>query len=284
MAHSGAFAEERLRSFSVAASTLLVWDILLTLDKEVDMVWKADWNLMKVLYLFQRYLPIVDTIFLNLQSQLGENLGAAECLRLYSASGWLMFFGFALSEVILTLRAWAVWNRERRLTIILVVLWVMVWGPIAAFIAHFIRSIIIGPPPYAGYRGCFVYDANTSLFLCFLLLTVWNIVVFGLMAVVGIRIRAWSSKSKLFQLIYRDGAIYYLYVFAFSALNVIAIVTFRSGYQFTLTSLERCLHSVLASRVLLNLRICAREDSSWSERLTEFVMSENPPDETSNSD
>lgn len=52
--------------YVVAASTLFLWDWMLTMRMEVDLVWKSKWNFMKVLYLLQRYLPFVDTVGLVL--------------------------------------------------------------------------------------------------------------------------------------------------------------------------------------------------------------------------
>jgi len=36
---------------------------------EVDLVWNSKWNFMKGLYLFQRYLPLIDTVGLILYRQ-----------------------------------------------------------------------------------------------------------------------------------------------------------------------------------------------------------------------
>ena len=41
---------------------MFIWDYILTFRMEVDLVWKSKWNFMKGLYLFQRYLPFIDTI------------------------------------------------------------------------------------------------------------------------------------------------------------------------------------------------------------------------------
>jgi hypothetical protein len=54
---------------TVAASTIFIWDYILTFGMEVDLVWKSKWNFMKGLYLFQRYLPFIDTAWLVLYRQ-----------------------------------------------------------------------------------------------------------------------------------------------------------------------------------------------------------------------
>jgi hypothetical protein len=48
---------------TVIACTMFLWDYILTFEMEVDFVWKSKWNFMKCLYLFQRYLPFVEIIW-----------------------------------------------------------------------------------------------------------------------------------------------------------------------------------------------------------------------------
>ncbi|KDR82179.1 hypothetical protein GALMADRAFT_276742 [Galerina marginata CBS 339.88] len=253
------FSHTLTTHFDVAASTLLVFDILLTLPREIDLVWKSEWNFMKALYLFQRYLPLIDTVTLTLYHQLGRHVSIAECHRIYYTIGWLMSFGFASSELILTLRAWAVWNRNKRLTMLLPIAWILVWGPVIGFQIIFLPSIKVGDPPYVGFPGCFVIKTNTALSLCFIMLMIWDTYKY-------------NPNSTLFDVVYRD---------ALSIFNVVAIKTFpknltvkQSGYQFLLLTLERCLHSILSSRVLLDLRLFARHGSRWSEGLTNFIAEE----------
>ena len=50
----------------VAASTVWVWDYLLTFQLERELVWTSKWNFIKILFLVQRYLPLFDTAFLTL--------------------------------------------------------------------------------------------------------------------------------------------------------------------------------------------------------------------------
>ena len=82
---------------------MFIWDYILTFTMEVDFVWKSKWNFMKGLYLFQRYLPFIDTVWLILYrqsdvspiffsshfflGQTGGNLTEAICWKVTSASG-----------------------------------------------------------------------------------------------------------------------------------------------------------------------------------------------------
>ena len=51
------------------ACTVFLWDYILTFGMEVDVVWTSKWNFMKGLYLFQRYLPFTELIWLVLERQ-----------------------------------------------------------------------------------------------------------------------------------------------------------------------------------------------------------------------
>lgn len=54
---------------TVVGATMFLYDYLLTLGMEVDLVWSSKWTFMKVLYLAQRYLPFVDAVALCLLSE-----------------------------------------------------------------------------------------------------------------------------------------------------------------------------------------------------------------------
>jgi len=45
---------------------MFLWDYVLTFEMEVDLVWKSQWNFIKGLYFFQRYLPFFDLILFGL--------------------------------------------------------------------------------------------------------------------------------------------------------------------------------------------------------------------------
>jgi Family of unknown function (DUF6533) len=48
---------------------MFLWDYIITLGMEVELVWKSKWNFMKGLYLFQRYLPFAELVWVILSCQ-----------------------------------------------------------------------------------------------------------------------------------------------------------------------------------------------------------------------
>lgn len=55
-----------LTSFAVAGATLFIYDYLLTVNLEIELVWRSRWTATKCLYFIQRYLPFVGSVFLVL--------------------------------------------------------------------------------------------------------------------------------------------------------------------------------------------------------------------------
>lgn len=106
---------------------------------------------------------------------------------------WICVFQF-LYPAILTVRAWAVWNQDRRLTIILPIAYALFWIPDFAFLAIFLRSLeckyrlrvltyfpflcwpcssSVTDLPYP-FVGCFVTHAGHILIMCWVVVLIWD--------------------------------------------------------------------------------------------------------------
>ncbi|KIM35818.1 hypothetical protein M413DRAFT_325366 [Hebeloma cylindrosporum] len=78
------------------------------------------------------------------------------------------------------------------------------------------------------------------------------------------------DNTSLMKVVYRDGVLYYLYLFVLSCINIIIVKTLPEDYQPLLSLVERMLHSILTSRVILHIRAQAVENPAWSDGLTEL--------------
>ncbi|KAJ3506497.1 hypothetical protein NLJ89_g6839 [Agrocybe chaxingu] len=104
MDNSATFLSDRLRQWilmrevDIAACVIYVWDYFITMGMEIEHVWPGKWTALKVLYLVQRYLPFIDTVWLVLHQELGANLSPATCRLLTNAGRSLFVVGMAASE------------------------------------------------------------------------------------------------------------------------------------------------------------------------------------------
>ncbi|PPQ70038.1 hypothetical protein CVT24_003805 [Panaeolus cyanescens] len=278
----GLFRVQLVTSFDLIAISIYMFDWLATFEMEVELVWKSNWNFMKVLFLLQRYLPFVDSTGLILYIKFGSNLNTVTCKRLYTASGYMMATGTALAELILTLRVWAVWHRDRKLMVLLPMLYVGCWAPIMYFMYRFLTSLqfvtLPGSLHYVLGTDCFIVEADRIFAMVWVMLMVLQACILILMLIPGYHAYRAGGDSALYNTIYRDGSIYYLYLFALSTINIIVIRVLPHGYENLFTGIERCVHSMLSSRVLLHIRSHARRQEfgapHWADGVTDLPFSE----------
>jgi hypothetical protein len=62
----------RLPPLAVLLS-LILYDYLLTLTREIDLVWFSQWNIIKIVFLVQRYVPFIDGILLAIAGKFASS-------------------------------------------------------------------------------------------------------------------------------------------------------------------------------------------------------------------
>ncbi|KAF9255802.1 hypothetical protein L218DRAFT_1008155 [Marasmius fiardii PR-910] len=82
----------------VLSATLLIHELVLNLGVEIEYIWMRKWSAMTVLYILQRYLPLLDTPGIGLYLHFGSNLSVNFCYSLYAISGTFLCIGIVLSE------------------------------------------------------------------------------------------------------------------------------------------------------------------------------------------
>lgn len=257
----------QVNSLNVASITILAFDWLLMLDLEYSLVWKAKWNLTKVVYLLARYLPFIDTS-LVMYHQLGFALSKATCQRVFEATAFMFGLGMAIVELVFTLRTWAVWSKSTKFTWGLFSAFAAVWSAILIILGFYIKSLTHQASPVPRLVGCVVLVSSPILSVGFVLLMVYDACLLILMIVRGVAAFRSGGDSHLMRVVYSDGIIYYIYVFALSLLNVLVIVKLPSDYETLLLMLERVVHSTLACRVVLHIRQQASSDEIITGRTT----------------
>ncbi|KAF7419652.1 hypothetical protein PC9H_002244 [Pleurotus ostreatus] len=267
--------DQRLEAYLVLSSAvILVYDYIITFDLEVSLIWfcHSGWSWTSALFMLNRYLPFVDTVN-GLWHDFVPDITHDACRLSFQATGWLYVVGISITEIILTIRTWAIWYRDPKLAVVLLVFIAVVWGPTFAVMIAFTKSFEFGPAPFPGFVGCNLVAANQILLVSWVLLIVYEAGILILMTYRGyVGWRSGGGNTALFTAIYRDGLLYYLYLFVLSLVNIIVIKVFPK-YIILLAALERVVHSVLASRVILHIRDLATRNPSSSGELSNIEVS-----------
>lgn len=250
----------------VASFMVLVYDVLLTLGEEINYVWFQPWTLGSVLFMVNRYLPFIDTS-MGLYLQLAVTT-PRKCEQYYNGITWLIAIGLMVSETILLLRTWALWERQMKILLILGGLSTLTFVP-GILITHWeIKSLKFGPVPEGGV-GCNMISASKVIMVAYVLIALSETVVVVLTIIKGQQHRARASRSSWVKRVYRHGLIFYLYLLAITIANmVVPLAAAQPRYKNYLAVPQRVFHSIFCNRVILLIQ-------------RQRAMRTNPPNEAS---
>ncbi|TFK39628.1 hypothetical protein BDQ12DRAFT_722466 [Crucibulum laeve] len=198
------------------------------------------------------------------------------CIAANETFGWMFMSGLAIAELLLIIRTWAVWGKDRRLTIFLPLFYLGLMIPAFINMGQFLESVTF-EQPISMISGCVVTGASERLYINWVLLMILDIGVCVLMVLRGLRsYMSGGSNSELVNVVYRDGIIYYLYLVALSIMNVIVILRLPREYLALLSSPMRSLHSILACRVILHTREFGNKNVVSKDEKNTFTDSQGP--------
>jgi len=102
------------RYASLAASVVIVYDHLLTLDNEFKLIWKSSWSIAKALFIINRYYSLISVV-VNNYALFGTTLTNSGCMRFYHWQGWTGLIACIIAETILQMRLYALYFLNKRI-------------------------------------------------------------------------------------------------------------------------------------------------------------------------
>ncbi|KAF9003061.1 hypothetical protein BDQ17DRAFT_1409375 [Cyathus striatus] len=238
---------------NVAGVTLAVTDYFLTIDLEVALIWNSRWSLSKVLFLITRYLPFFESALL-LYRTFGHNIPLSFCNTGYKISAGLIIAGVVVAEIILSMRTWAIWGKDRRVAVGLVTFVIAGATTSIPIIIKFSGTAQFVDPPVSNFLGCFLLGGSHILSIEWILLMAYDFCLLLLLAIKAYQTSGLPQSSQLLSITLHDGILYYFYLSMLSMMNVIIIWKFPPDFINLLTMLERVMHAVLTCRVVLYMR------------------------------
>ncbi|KAJ7760876.1 hypothetical protein DFH07DRAFT_816050 [Mycena maculata] len=203
-----------LSSVDVGMLTALTYDTLLNIDQEYRFVWKYPWSPIKWLYLWARYSPFIDTALgVHIRTQLFVD--PTTCHIVTSFVRIFAVLGTIITEMILTIRTYALYEKSLSLLIFLAAMWLAIGGLNIWALVKWTTSL--GPVALSPAGSCFLDSPTNIGTVCYFSLLFGETVVVLLTVWKGIR-TFWLSRSayrhsQLMINFYRDGIMFYLAIF-----------------------------------------------------------------------
>jgi hypothetical protein len=253
-----------------ASFTALVYDFLITWDEEVNSIWTQPFTFGTWLFLFNRYMPFVDT-FLGVYLTFIDTT-PQRCYDFYEGITWMIAFGLMASELIILLRTWALWERSKWVFYLLGGMSSLTMAPGIAVTALEIKSFQFGHVPDGGL-GCRLERSSKLIFIAYVLIALSETVVVTLTIKKGLEHR--NSNDSFVKHVYRHGLLFYLYLLAITLTNlVVPFVASEPLYKNYLAVPQRIFHSIFCNRVILliqgqrTIRINASQEQSRSRSIS----------------
>lgn len=213
------------RYFTFACITVLLYDHVLLFPEEVQLFWRAKWNYVKILFLFNRYfVPLVFiAVCIEMSGITGITFGSEFCKVWVTFDAFLAILSLGTSQVFIILRVYTLWDNKKSVlkvlfaallitypsTVIVMVKAATQYIPQTAYSPLFNSCIISFKPEIIAivWAGPIVFDITVFFF------TVWNAID-----------RPRGMSTTITNSLYRDGVIFFLMLTSLRVFNIVVIV------------------------------------------------------------
>jgi len=249
---SSAYGLQVVSYCHAASLMLLVYDYFLTLDLEVDLIWRSKFSFVNVLYFLSRYTMFVDAPLLVYIVTAIPHIPTKTCILASEIWHGFAFFGLVSVHAILAVRTTALWEHNRK------IVWSL-WGLLSLTVVgclviaymHLKSTAIQSLSTNCGFNG-----SPTAFFIIVLIL------IFETVIVILTTLRWYNtirhSTSPLIVTIYRDGILFFVCLFLVSLVNIIIQSSGPSDLQGLMIGLQSVMHSILSCRIVLHVRKAGR--------------------------
>jgi len=257
----------------ISAVGVFIYDYLLMLHSEIKLIWFSRWSYTKFLFLALRYMSFAQ-IFLALHNQTFLNLTPEICNVTYPVKVWFTMLQMIFAEIILAIRTWAVWNRNKLVGVGLTALIIASLVLQCVVLNGFINSLRYASAPYRGFRGCFITYSDRVLWINFTLLTAVEATCLVLMTISAFRSYRQGNIGRFSLIVHRDGILYYIYLLCISLTNLVVTLALPHDMMTLTTLLQSNLYSMLAARIVLKIRDVTNHQDAHTELHTGYQESE----------
>lgn len=245
---------------AVAATTLVMYEIVITSGQEITFIWRSSWSFIKLLYLLIRYYSLV---FLLVNSYVSTNLFLSEkfcrpylLFELWGGPNGLI----PVVDFLIITRIYALYDRNKMMGLFLLGIWLaecICTLPLAGIgfkatrgaVSNLLPGVLSGCQTLNPERVELVlisWGLRSAFQAAYVCLTMFKFT--GFLRIAGF------STTPLLKVFFRDGVGYFLIMFAACVFNTLLerfapIALHGSGVSWNMAIV-----SITASRMLLNIR------------------------------
>ncbi|KAI9064741.1 hypothetical protein FKP32DRAFT_1757200 [Trametes sanguinea] len=275
---------EKTRYAELASTVIILFDHIylkvITLDQEINLIWRSQFSLGKVLFLVNRYYALCVVLFNNYALFNNNNLtdsvsgflgilpyvhltypSVQFCLSWFKWQGWTGVITFVIAELILQLRLYALYFRDKRILAVMATVCLGAAASSAYVMAHALSHIssVAVKLPHTGSTVCMPSGLPGNFFALWIPMLVSESVLCGLALYRGFKSfmpgsNVFQNGKRIIEILVRDSLSYFVIIFATYLVNAILFVTRPDSEVEIPIGFAVALSVVMSNRLCLNVR------------------------------
>ncbi|KAF7355024.1 hypothetical protein MSAN_01417900 [Mycena sanguinolenta] len=262
--------------------TLLVYDTLLQLHEEYLHVWKSRWTLIKCLYLWTRYSTFVGVIVPLVHAAYA---GPLTCGGVVTFTTIFSGFGIGITEMILMVRTYTLYERSKKLLAFFFVLWFVIrlWNIILGCYEMDRFEFFLYTFPVDGRQLADLHcaaSASSCYFTSSSRISIGLVCYFALLCgeTIIVLLTMWKvllvpGQVGLLRSMYFDGVWFYLAILPFTIATVVCLFFAPVGLSELFATPVQVMHSILCCRLITHARNVAAEEDKREEAINRVFKS-----------
>lgn len=251
------------RYAQLAASSIILFDHLITLDDEINLVWGSSWSIGKLLFVINRYYTLVSFIFNN-YALFGATLTDSFCHRYFQWQGWTGLIGCMIAEVILQMRLYALYYLDKKILTLMASTFLVASAVAAAILGHVLSNLIVTANPLPEVNFCFSLNIPAWFFTFWIPIIAFESLLCGLALYRGYQTfrsegSPFQSGRHLVSILIRDSVLYFLVMFATYFTNMLMWLAADIDLLEVPIAFSIALSCCLGNRLILNVRRVNRD-------------------------
>ncbi|KZT02828.1 uncharacterized protein LAESUDRAFT_729797, partial [Laetiporus sulphureus 93-53] len=257
---------QTIRYSELASSSIIIFDHLLTLDQEYDLIWSSPWSIGKCLFLFNRYYTLITMIFNN-YALFSPNISDYFCLHWYRWQGWTGVISFVVAELILQLRLYALYFLDKRILVFMATTSLIAAAASAAVMGSVLSKIKATAHMFPDHPFCVATGISNHFYAFWIPMLVSESVLCGLALARFAQTHRRGSTlfqtgKRLVESLIRDSVFYFVVMFATYLANAIVFIVGNATEVEIPVGFSVALSCVLGNRLCLNVRGMIRREQS----------------------
>ncbi|KIP04458.1 hypothetical protein PHLGIDRAFT_129483 [Phlebiopsis gigantea 11061_1 CR5-6] len=262
-------ALEATKYLSAAGLVCALWDHAITLDDEIELVWKKKWDVTKFAFFFYRYGAEGSLIYVNymlsgIRPHLSTNMYACKAFAVVLFAAVMLIS--VSSNVYIAIYHYQLWDRRKGAMIALLVAIACIYGPGIALAVIGMRADYKSTVYVAEMDICLVLSDSaegTAFWGCMVGFDAFAI----LLAIVNALDRPYRQSTDVLSSLRRDGAAWFIGLFFLRLMNFVIFLTRPAPQKLLVAFFLWAMVPVTLARLIMrveNIKKASRKVHVWN--------------------